>query len=206
MRRWRSQWDRVATRALPDIEALHRLLARALPESGTAAIVHGDYRLDNTILEPGDSGRIAAIVDWEMATLGDPLADLGMLLMYWDPVCEPVLGARHVPRPTRASPRATSSPTVRHALRPGHHELAFYQALGCFKLAVIAEGIHARYRAGQTVGAGFDGSAPRSRHSSAGRTRHPRRPIMSVDLLVLGAGFDSAGFVRAGLDTLGGQS
>ncbi|MGA5895312.1 phosphotransferase family protein [Streptomyces venetus] len=157
VRRWRSQWDKVATRALPDVEALHGRLAGALPGSGAAAIVHGDYRLDNTILEPGDVGRIAAIVDWEMATLGDPLADLGMLLMYWDPVCEPVLGARHVPTANPGFP-AGQELAERYARRSGRDlgALPFYQALGCFKLAVIAEGIHARYRAGQTVGTGFE--------------------------------------------------
>ncbi|WP_328436577.1 phosphotransferase family protein [Streptomyces sp. NBC_00444] len=157
VRRWRSQWDKVATRTLPDLDALHRRLARSLPVSGTPAIVHGDYRLDNTILAPGDFGRITAIVDWEMATLGDPLADLGMLLMYWDPTCEPVLGARHVPTANPGFPSGREL-AERYAARSGRDiaDLAFYQALGCFKLAVIAEGIHARFSAGQTVGTGFD--------------------------------------------------
>ncbi|WP_210570127.1 phosphotransferase family protein [Streptomyces sp. GESEQ-4] len=157
VRRWRSQWDKVATRTLPDLDALHRRLARALPVSDTPAIVHGDYRLDNTILAPGDFGRIAAIVDWEMATLGDPLADLGMLLMYWDPTCEPVLGARHVPTANPGFPSGREL-AERYAAGSGRDiaDLAFYQALGCFKLAVIAEGIHARFSAGQTVGTGFD--------------------------------------------------
>ncbi|RZB14438.1 phosphotransferase family protein [Streptomyces sp. F001] len=157
VRRWRGQWDRVATRALPDLDALHGRLARALPTSGAPAIVHGDYRLDNTILAPGDFGRIAAIVDWEMATLGDPLADVGMLLMYWAPACEPVLGARHVPTANPGFPSGHEL-AERYAERSGRNidALGFYQALGCFKLAVIAEGIHARYLAGQTVGSGFD--------------------------------------------------
>ncbi|MFD6276364.1 phosphotransferase family protein [Streptomyces sp. NPDC060209] len=157
VRRWRGQWDKVATRALPGLDVLHGRLARAVPTSGAAAIVHGDYRLDNTILAPGDLGRIAAIVDWEMATLGDPLADLGMLLMYWDPTCEPVLGARHVPTANPGFPSGHEL-AERYAAKSGRDltDLAFYQALGCFKLAVIAEGIHARYLAGQTVGAGFE--------------------------------------------------
>ncbi|MFI0730184.1 phosphotransferase family protein [Streptomyces sp. NPDC021225] len=157
VRRWRGQWDNVATRPLPDLDELHGRLARALPESGAPAIVHGDYRLDNTILAPGDFGRIAAVVDWEMATLGDPLADLGMLLMYWDRTCEPVLGARHVPT---ANPGFPSGPELaeRYAEKSGRDIglLPYYQAMACFKLAVIAEGIHARYRAGQTVGTGFE--------------------------------------------------
>ncbi|MGW4390333.1 phosphotransferase family protein [Streptomyces sp. NPDC004685] len=157
VRRWRGQWDKVATRTLPDVDELHRRLARALPASGAPTIVHGDYRLDNTILTPGDFGRIAAIVDWEMATLGDPLADLGMLLMYWETTCEPVLGARHVPTANPGFPTGQEL-AERYAAQSGRdiQSLHCYQALACFKLAVIAEGIHARYAAGQTVGTGFE--------------------------------------------------
>ncbi|MFE6174540.1 phosphotransferase family protein [Streptomyces sp. NPDC056464] len=107
VRRWRSQWDRVATRELPELDALHGKLEGALPrvrDDGAApALLHGDYRLDNVILGAGDPGRIAAIVDWEMAALGDPLADLGLLLVYWDPASEPVLGGATSPPPTRVS-------------------------------------------------------------------------------------------------------
>ena len=157
VRRWRGQWEKVATRSLPDVDELHGRLARAVPVSGAPAIVHGDYRLDNTILAPDGFGWIAAIVDWEMATLGDPLADLGMLLMYWDPTCEPVLGARHVPTANPGFPTGTEL-AARYAEKSGRDTdaLPYYQALGCFKLAVIAEGIHARYLAGRTVGTGFE--------------------------------------------------
>ncbi|MEU2779714.1 phosphotransferase family protein [Streptomyces sp. NPDC007162] len=67
VRRWRGQWEKVATRSLPYVDELHGRLARAVPVSGAPTIVHGDYRLDNTILAPDGFGRIAAIVDWEMA-------------------------------------------------------------------------------------------------------------------------------------------
>lgn len=77
VRRWYDQWSRVRTRPLPDIEALHAKLASACPEESGASIVHGDYRIDNVILAPDDPGTARAVVDWEMATLGDPLADLG---------------------------------------------------------------------------------------------------------------------------------
>jgi aminoglycoside phosphotransferase (APT) family kinase protein len=157
VRRWHGQWGRVATRNLPDLDELHRRLERATPAESGAAVVHGDYRLDNTILDPADPGRIAAVVDWEMATLGDPLADLGLLLVYWNPICEPVLGLRHVPT---SNPGFPSGPQLadHYARRSGRDiaRLAFYEALGYLKLAVIAEGIHARYLAGQTVGAGFE--------------------------------------------------
>lgn len=161
VRRWRGQWDRVATRELPELDALHAKLVRGLPlardDGGEPAVLHGDYRLDNVILAAGAPGRIAAIVDWEMAALGDPLADLGLLLVYWDPACEPVLGDGHVPA---ANPGFLSARelTERYARRSGRDvsALPFHRALGYFKLAVIAEGIHARHLAGRTVGPGFD--------------------------------------------------
>ena len=157
VRRWHGQWARVATRELSELDELHRRLAQATPTESGASVVHGDYRLDNTIVDAADPGRIRAVVDWEMATLGDPLADLGLLLVYWDPACEPVLGMRHVPT---ANPGFPAGPDLvqRYARRSGRDvaQLAFYEALGYLKLAVIAEGIHARYLAGQTVGEGFE--------------------------------------------------
>ena len=157
VRRWHGQWARVATRDLPELDELHRLLVRATPPESGASIVHGDYRLDNVILAHDDPGTILAIVDWEMAALGDPLADLGLTLVYWDPVCEPVLGARHAPTANAGFPTALQL-AARYAERSGRDvsSLGFYRALGYLKLAVIAEGIHARHLAGQTVGAGFD--------------------------------------------------
>lgn len=157
LRRWRGQWDRVATRALPTLDNLHHQLLRAVPEQAASGVVHGDYRLDNTILNAGDVGRIAAIVDWEMATLGDPITDLGLLQVYWDPATEPVLGVRHAPS---ANPGFLSARELaeRYAELTGRSldNLAFYRALGYFKIAVIAEGIHQRFLAGETVGEGFD--------------------------------------------------
>jgi aminoglycoside phosphotransferase (APT) family kinase protein len=157
VRRWRGQWDRVATRELAVVDDLHARLVKAMPRQRDNALVHGDYRWDNTILTPGDPGRIAAVVDWEMAALGDPLTDLGLLLVYWTPLVAPVLGVRHVPTANDGFP--TADDLAEHYARRTGADLAglpFYQALACFKLAVIAEGIHARHRAGQTVGAGFD--------------------------------------------------
>jgi aminoglycoside phosphotransferase (APT) family kinase protein len=157
VKRWREQWTRVATRSLPELDELHDRLAAALPERSASSIVHGDYRLDNVILRADDPSRIAAIVDWEMATLGDPLADLGLMLVYWDPVCRPVLGAEH-PVSANAGFPSIEELAEEYSLDSGASldELPFYRALGYYKLAVIAEGIHARYLAGETVGEGFD--------------------------------------------------
>src|SRR5271154_7171024 len=83
VRRWGEQWERSKSREIPAIEELARRLRAALPASPPPTIVHGDYRLDNTMLAADDPGRIIAVLDWEMATLGDPLSDLGLFLVYW---------------------------------------------------------------------------------------------------------------------------
>lgn len=155
--RWRRQWEIVGTRPLPPIAELHAKLAAGIPVESDATIVHGDYRLDNTILDPGDNARLAAIVDWEMATLGDPLADLGLLLVYWDPISGPIFPDGHAIEANQGFPPA-GEVARRYTTASGRSldNLRFYQALGYFKLAVIAEGIHNRYLAGKTVGEGFD--------------------------------------------------
>ena len=155
VRRWRDQWSRVATRELPDLDRLHDLLARAVPRESAASIVHGDLRVDNAILDPDDLGTVRALVDWEMSALGDPLADLGLHLVYGDPEFEPVLGGSAA----SVSDRMPSADALaeRYARTSGRDlaRLNFHVALGYFKIAVIAEGIHARHVRGLTVGEGF---------------------------------------------------
>ncbi|MFD6566414.1 phosphotransferase family protein [Micromonospora profundi] len=161
IRRWAGQLDRSRSRDLPGIDELRDLLAATAPEGANAGrIVHGDYRLDN-LLASADPVAVHAVLDWEMATLGDPLADLGLLLTYWD-----VLGG---------SEEAAGNPVADglgpHAGFPTGAELIdryagrsdvdvgplhWHVALGCFKLAVICEGIHYRHTLGQTLGEGFD--------------------------------------------------
>ena len=161
--RWRRQWELSATRELTEVAELADRLARAVPEPQSVSIVHGDYRLDNVILHPSYDG-VAAVIDWEMATVGDPLADLGLLLVYWDPLTENVTGSTHA---ISANPGFPDQSTLAdwYAQVSGLElgALDFYVAFEYFKLAVIAEGIHARHLAGQTVGSGFDrvgGSVP----------------------------------------------
>ncbi|MEV0494670.1 phosphotransferase family protein [Streptomyces atratus] len=154
--RWRDQWERVATRDLPDIDTLHQRLAARVPAESGAAIVHGDYRIDNAILAPDNPGTLRALVDWEMATIGDPLADLGLTLVYRDPAFDPVLGGSAASTSNRLpSPRDLAERYARFSGRD-LGRLAFYLGLGYFKIAVIAEGIHARHQAGMTVGRGFE--------------------------------------------------
>jgi aminoglycoside phosphotransferase (APT) family kinase protein len=161
VRRWSEQWERSRTEAAPEWNELQRRLASHVPAPTRAAIVHGDYRLDNAILHPSDPARIEAVLDWEMSTLGDPLADLGALLAVWaEPDDDDVrVAARVVPALTATQGFPSREELVERYARTTNIEVAsidWYIAFAYFKLAVIAEGIHYRYTLGQTVGAGFD--------------------------------------------------
>ena len=81
LKRWYSQWNQQKTRELPAVDIVHDALLQRIPEQGPATIVHGDYRLDNCMV--ADDGHVVAVLDWEICTLGDPLADLGLLQVYW---------------------------------------------------------------------------------------------------------------------------
>jgi aminoglycoside phosphotransferase (APT) family kinase protein len=160
LRRWRTQLDASHSREVPGIDELHARLAATRPDSGRAALVHGDFRLDNLIVD--DDDRIAAVLDWEMATLGDPLADLGLLLVYWDRVTGDPDDTGRPWVSDAVNARAGFPPgrdvVARYARRRGVDlsRLPWYVGFGYFKLAVIAEGIYYRYVHGQTVGAGFE--------------------------------------------------
>ncbi|NEY31793.1 phosphotransferase [Streptomyces sp. PRKS01-65] len=154
LRRWAKQLAASRTRDLPGIDELHATLGRELPRSPAPAVVHGDYRLDNVLI--GADDRIAAVLDWEMSTLGDPLTDLGLLVMYSAP-----LGLPGSPVSTTAEAPGHPAPAElieRYAARSGRDvsAVSWYTAFAWFKLAVILEGIHYRYTRGQTVGRGFD--------------------------------------------------
>ncbi|HEU5142134.1 MAG TPA: phosphotransferase family protein [Solirubrobacterales bacterium] len=148
LRRWHGQWEKSKTRELAAIDAVHERLSARIPEQGPATIVHGDYRLDNMILTP--EGEVAAVVDWELCTLGDPLADVGLLMVYW-----PEAGEEGVAlgQPATMAPGFPSREEVaaRYAERSGRDlsDLDFFVALGYWKLAIILEGVYARYAAGQ---------------------------------------------------------
>ncbi|GAA4723007.1 phosphotransferase family protein [Phytohabitans rumicis] len=156
LRRWKAQLDASRSRDLAGIDELHARLTASTPASMKSGIVHGDYRLDNVIV--GADGRVAAVLDWEMATLGDPLADVGLLLVYWDGLAG--LGSNAVSTAVHPGAGFPSGDALaaRYAARRGADltTLDWYIAFGYFKLAVIAEGIHYRFVAGKTVGAGFD--------------------------------------------------
>lgn len=161
--RWQRQWELSNSREVPGYDELVRRLAAELPQSADGTLVHGDLRLDNMLvrLEPT---QVAAVVDWEMSTLGDPLADLGLTLMYWtDPGDEDWLRASEGGSVTTIPGFMSRAEAAhRYAELTGRDisAIGYYMAFGCFKLAVVLEGIHARFLQKKTVGEGFEREGP----------------------------------------------
>ncbi len=161
--RWQRQRELSNTRELPGYAELVEQLAARMPASSDGTLVHGDFRLDNTLIRLTQPARVAAVVDWEMSTLGDPLADLGLTLSYWadettgGPVAE--VGATVTSLPGFWSREAFAA---RYAELTGRDVsgIGYYIAFGYFKLAIVLEGIHARFLAHQTVGEGFEREGP----------------------------------------------
>jgi aminoglycoside phosphotransferase (APT) family kinase protein len=159
--RWGKQYDGSRNRELPELDALQQELHANIPETRRSSILHGDYRLDNALVRDiAGTPQLSAILDWEMATLGDSLTDLGLLGLYWNinSMDSELRGA--VPS---AVDLAVGYPTFEELVDEYADtagvtvpELPWYLGLAAFKLAVILEGIHYRFQAGQTVGPGFD--------------------------------------------------
>jgi aminoglycoside phosphotransferase (APT) family kinase protein len=148
LHRWQGQWEKSRTRELPLVDDVHRRLAARIPDQGPATIVHGDYRLDNMILT--GKGEVAAVVDWELCTLGDPLADVGLLIVYWAEPGDDLLPLLDPPTTAPGFPSRDELKRL-YSERSGRDlsQIAFYEALGYWKLAVILEGVFSRYAAGQ---------------------------------------------------------
>jgi aminoglycoside phosphotransferase (APT) family kinase protein len=155
--RWNKQLTGSRSRDVPGFRALADRLIDSMPVTARSSIVHGDFRLDNAIVHPHVAGKILAILDWEMATLGDPLADLGLYLLYYvrDDAQTGNVGAT-ISAEAGFLPR--DDVVERYAQKSGRDvsQLDFYEALAAYKLAIILEGIHARFLMGKTVGEGFD--------------------------------------------------
>jgi len=147
VRRWKKQLDASRSRDIPGIDELFQRLSRDIPRSGAPAIVHGDFKLGNTLIA---GGKVRAVLDWEMSTLGDPLTDLALFLLYGDEAID--LDSEE--KGEMANPEEI---VAHYAEATGRDvsRLGWYLGLACFKLAVIAEGIHFRYTQGLTVGEGF---------------------------------------------------
>jgi aminoglycoside phosphotransferase (APT) family kinase protein len=150
LKRWRTQWEKTKTRELPAMDAVYEGLQNQMPEQEGAAIVHGDYRLGNMLVT--GEGRIAAVLDWELCTLGDPLADLGYVLNNWAMPGETGPAARGA----AMSPTAAGGFPDRETLVARYEALtgrdasgiAYYRAFQYWRLAAIVEGVLARYLKG----------------------------------------------------------
>ena len=153
IRRWTGQLEKSRQRPLPDLDTVTAWLVKHMPVSGPATIVHGDYRLDNSMYA-SDQPELIAIFDWEMATIGDPLADLGYLLSNWreagDPLPEFTLATRRITETPGFFTRAEIAD--HYAARTGRsiRDMAFYEALAIWKLAILLEGSYQRHRSGTT--------------------------------------------------------
>jgi len=146
LKRWYGQWSQSKTGELPEVDEVYRHLLARVPEQGPATIVHGDYRLDNCMVN--DHGDVVAVLDWEICTLGDPLADAGLLYVYWGGLgddgglASPGTSVEGFPTREEALARYGS------ASRRDLSQIDFYVAFGYWKLACILEGVYARYLAG----------------------------------------------------------
>jgi aminoglycoside phosphotransferase (APT) family kinase protein len=154
LRRFLGLWELNKTREIQAVESVGAWLSEHLPESGPATIVHGDYRLGNTMFALGAPARLVAVLDWEMATIGDPLADLGYLCMFWTEEGDPAGGLReHVGRVTRAEGFPNRADLIaRYEERSGRsmREIRWYTTLALWKSVVFMEGNYKRALAGTT--------------------------------------------------------
>ena len=147
LKRWYGQWNASKTRDLPAIDRVHDELLKRIPEQGPATIVHGDYRLDNCMIDA--QGNIAAVLDWELCTLGDPRADLGLLMVYWTGPDDDA-GANNFATTTAPGFLNRQQLAERYAQVSGRDisHLDFYISFAFWKLACIIEGVYARYISG----------------------------------------------------------
>jgi aminoglycoside phosphotransferase (APT) family kinase protein len=144
VKRWSTQWEQSKTRELPAIDEVARRLRERFPTQQGVVIAHGDYRFGNCLTDVAQ-GRIAAVLDWELCTLGDPLADVGYMGVYWT---DPGQGARRHNDPSGAEGFPSYAEMLdRYARRTGRDlsGIDYYVAFSCWRLAVISEGVYARY-------------------------------------------------------------
>ena len=159
VRGWGERWRRARTDDVPDMDRVAAWLDAHRPGESRAAVVHNDFKYDNVVLDPDDATRIVAVLDWEMATLGDPLMDLGTSLAYWtDPDDPPDPLGTSLRNPTALPGNLTRTEVIaRYEAVSGRRvpDAPFYFAFGLFKLGVIAQQIYARHRRGLTTDARF---------------------------------------------------
>jgi aminoglycoside phosphotransferase (APT) family kinase protein len=150
VRGWAERWERAKTEEISDMNYLLRWLNERLPQSPPPTLVHNDFKLDNVMLDETDPGRVEAVLDWEMATVGDPLVDLGLVLCYWGQPSDP----------GGTKPSITSGPgwfsraqlVEAYAAQSGRDvsNISYYEVFAIFKLAVVLQQIYVRFHRGQT--------------------------------------------------------
>jgi aminoglycoside phosphotransferase (APT) family kinase protein len=158
VRRWGSQWELVRRENDPsdgDVKRLHSALAEVIPQQSRNAVVHGDYRIDNTILDADDATKVVAVLDWEMSTLGDPISDAALMCVYRHPMFNLIHASSAWASPLMPE---VDDLAQRYALAADQSldNWGFYMALGYFKVAIIAAGIAFRARMGGGVAADTD--------------------------------------------------
>lgn len=155
---WYRRWHAAKTADLPDMDAVYAWLKANQPANTRVSLVHNDYKLDNVMLAAGDPGRVVAVFDWDMCTLGDQLADLGALLTYWtEPSDPPYLQATAMMPLGEPGFLSRAELVARYAAKSGRavEAIDFYHALGLFRLTVIVAQIYIRYARGQTQDSRF---------------------------------------------------
>lgn len=151
---WFGRWQRARTRDLPAMDRLIAWLTARKPESTAAALIHNDYKLDNVMLDPANPARIVAVLDWEMATLGDPLVDLGILLCYWPEASDPPARRDSISPVTTMPGWPTRAGLIERYARVTGRDvscIAYYEVFAIFKIAVVLQQIYHRYHLGQTT-------------------------------------------------------
>ncbi|MAE95524.1 MAG: phosphotransferase family protein [Deltaproteobacteria bacterium] len=159
IKRWSTQWEKTRTRELPAMEEVAQQLRAEMPEQVGAAIVHGDYRLGNMLSL--EEGRVAAVLDWELCTLGDPLADVGFVMNNWAEADEPLLRGAAAISPTSCGGFPSRAEFLReYSERTGRDvsRVPYYRAFQYWRLAAIVEGVLSRYLKGVMGGAADTGA------------------------------------------------
>ncbi|HXU46344.1 MAG TPA: phosphotransferase family protein, partial [Thermoanaerobaculia bacterium] len=155
---WSDRYEKARTWNAPSFRKVRRWLAEHAPEDVATAVIHNDFRLDNLVLDPADPTRIVGVLDWEMATLGDPLMDLGNSLAYWVQADDDFIARATRRQPTHLPGMPTRAEVVGHYLECTRFQPAnwtFYEVYGLFRLAAIAQQIYYRYHHGQTRNPAF---------------------------------------------------
>lgn len=153
VRGWSERWDRSKLDEVPEMDALSRWLIERIPaDADPPAVVHGDFKLDNVLLDPLDLGHVVAVFDWEMSALGDPLVDLGILLAYCAPTAPPAQQDALTTVTDRRGYFTRDEIIERYASRSGRDvsAISFYETFALFKIAVVIQQIFHRYKRGQT--------------------------------------------------------